>query len=258
MPRANSIRSCATLGGKGRGLQDGTERGLIERKADTRKWGLSMQIKIYTINVKLPGWLRRTLAIGVVSVVILGICAIVYAAAVTGQPDFVAGDHLSASSLNTHLGALQSQIDMANSKITAIQQTVLALPPSFGGSAMAVGSTDISVPGTLTSIPDMSVTLTTKGTSLLMLFDAPITSPDVAQVVIVFLVDGVYTRATVFSLPGTVSGQSMTADQTFHFLAKGLAPGSHTVTVGWYKNEGSPVQDGKSVQVRVLSVLDLP
>jgi hypothetical protein len=213
-----------------------------------------MQIKVYTINVKLPGWLRRTLAIGVVSAVILGICAIVYAAAVTGQPDFASGDPLSASSLNAHLGALQSQIDMANSKITAIQQTVLALPPSFGGSAKAVGSTDISVPGTLTSIPDMSVTLTTKGTSLLMLFDAPITSPDVAQVVMVFLVDGIYTRATLFSLPG----QSMTAVQTFHFLAQGLTPGSHTVTVGWYKNEGSPVQDGKSVQVRVLSVLDLP
>ena len=217
-----------------------------------------MQIKVYTINVKLPGWLRRALVLGVVPATILGICAIVYATAVTGQSDFTAGSPLSASSLNDHLGALQAQIDTANSKLTTIQQTLAALPPSFGSSAAAVGSTDISVPGTLTSIPDMSVTLTTKGTSLLMLFDAPITSPDVAQGVLVFFVDGVYTRATLFSLPGTVSGQPMTAVQSFHFLARGLTPGSHTVTVGWYENEGTPVQNGRSVQVRVLSVIDLP
>jgi hypothetical protein len=96
-----------------------------------------MQIKVYTINVKLPGWLRRTLVIGVVPAVILGICAVVYATAVTGQPDFVAGTSLSASSLNAHLGALQTQIDTANGKLAT------ALVPDSNGN-VGIGTTSPS------------------------------------------------------------------------------------------------------------------
>lgn len=108
-----------------------------------------MQIKVYTINVKLPRWFRRALVLGVVPAVVLGICAIVYATAVTGQPDFVAGSPLSASSLNAHLGALQAQIDTTNGQVVptgAVMAFDLAACPSgWTAYALAGGRTIVGV-----------------------------------------------------------------------------------------------------------------
>jgi hypothetical protein len=70
-----------------------------------------MKIKVYVIDVRLPRWLRRALLFGAVPLALLGLSALVYASAVTGQPDFNDGDILTAAALNAHLGALQNQIN---------------------------------------------------------------------------------------------------------------------------------------------------
>jgi microcystin-dependent protein len=70
-----------------------------------------MKIKVYVAEVRLPRWLRRVLFFGAVPLVTLGLSALVYASAVTGQPDYNDGDVLTAATLNAHLGALQNQIN---------------------------------------------------------------------------------------------------------------------------------------------------
>jgi hypothetical protein len=70
----------------------------------------NMRIKVYMVDVRFPRWVRPALAAAGVALVLVGLSAFVYAAAVKGQPDYKDGDVLTAASLNDHLAALQDQI----------------------------------------------------------------------------------------------------------------------------------------------------
>jgi hypothetical protein len=86
-----------------------------------------MKIRVYVVEFKAPRWARQALVIGGSALVVLGLSALVYAAAVNGQPDYTDGEVLTAASLNAHLGALQSQIDTANTNATDLAARVTAL-----------------------------------------------------------------------------------------------------------------------------------
>jgi len=102
-----------------------------------------MKIRVYVVDVKMPRWLRRTLMFGGVPAVILGLCALVYAAAVNGQVDFADGDVLTAATLNGHLAALQNQIQAPPPKsvvMTTLTAADLADTTKFSATGLGIGA----------------------------------------------------------------------------------------------------------------------
>jgi hypothetical protein len=69
-----------------------------------------MRVKVYVVDIPFPRWVRRALFWGGVPLAIIGLGALVYAAAVKGQLDFFDGQVLSAKDMNDHLAELQKQI----------------------------------------------------------------------------------------------------------------------------------------------------
>jgi len=97
-----------------------------------------MRIKVYTIELKLPRWLKRTLAAGAAAAALAGVGAVVRAASVPSLTVFNPGDTLSAASINANFKALQ---DAVNAPVTvpATSVTAGALP-----SGVTIGAAQVS------------------------------------------------------------------------------------------------------------------
>jgi hypothetical protein len=109
----------------------------------------TVRIKVYVVDVRLPRWLRRPFVFGAVLFLILGLGAIVYASAVNGQPDFTAGDVLTAAGLNARMGALQNQINAINSTTVnghALTGNVAVAYADISPGALANGTTATTQP----------------------------------------------------------------------------------------------------------------
>jgi hypothetical protein len=83
-----------------------------------------MQIKVYTIDVKLPRWLKRAVLFGAIpAAVMLG--AVHYLRAdVTVRHSFTNGQLLSASDINDNFSDLQSGLNSLAGTVTTLQGTV--------------------------------------------------------------------------------------------------------------------------------------
>lgn len=128
-----------------------------------------------------------------------------------------------------------------------------------GASVQAIGTTDISGAGSEVDMADMSITLTTVGTKLLVLFSAPFYGAHSSGIVPSFYyinIDGVNKRKTRGSTAGTESSNSE-IEATFQHLETGLTPGSHTVKIRW-NAPNTERQYGSTYGERILTVIDLP
>ena len=100
-----------------------------------------MRIKVYIVEVKAPRCVRRTLVLGGAAIAILGLSALVYAAAVNGQPDYNNGETLTAASLNARFAALQNQAPPPNSVVlTTLSAADLADTTKFSATGLGAGA----------------------------------------------------------------------------------------------------------------------
>jgi hypothetical protein len=128
-----------------------------------------------------------------------------------------------------------------------------------GASTQATGTTDIAGAGSEADMTNMSITLTTKGTKLLVIFSAPFanTASETTRSFLVYAnIDGTNKR-TIY---GKISQNGYSNDVfpvTFQHLETGLTPGSHTVKIRW-NTSADVYQYGATYSPRVLTVIDLP
>ena len=121
------------------------------------------------------------------------------------------------------------------------------------GISQVTGSTDIYPGGVEEDMTDMSITLTTIGTKLLVFFTAPFFAAVDSDWYIKTYIDGVakYTA----HLTGLATN---TFQQSMQWLETGLTPGSHTIKIRWYTGSGGLInQMGASGGKRVLTCQDL-
>jgi hypothetical protein len=89
-----------------------------------------MQIKVYTIEVKLPRWLKRVLVFaGIPAVVLLGVAVAVRAQStlpVSVQP-FGPTETLSALKMNTNFDILVGGINSLNTTVSSLQSSVASM-----------------------------------------------------------------------------------------------------------------------------------
>ena len=87
-----------------------------------------MQIKVYTIEFKLPRWVKRTLLFaGIPIAVLLGVGAAVRAAATfpVAVTTFSVDEILSADKLNTNLTTLRDGVNALNTSVEALKASSL-------------------------------------------------------------------------------------------------------------------------------------
>ena len=143
--------------------------------------------------------------------------------------------------------------------VTYVAAQIATVPKPFVPTApvQAIGSSDQNAPGSETDMPDMSITLTTKGTRLLCAFTAPFSAGGSSPWAYLKLyIDGSSVITTkVGSYSNTTSGYF---EGVINWLATGLTPGSHTIKIRWYYGGGSQIaQNGSTDGSRVLIVQDL-
>jgi hypothetical protein len=107
-----------------------------------------MKIKVYTIDVRAPQWLKRSAAFVILPVVVvLGVAAGVRAATVPTLVTFNPGDTLSAANINANFKALQDAVNaplsVAPSQITAgaLPSGVTLAPPQIAAGTLPSGVT---------------------------------------------------------------------------------------------------------------------
>jgi microcystin-dependent protein len=104
-----------------------------------------MQVKVYTIDVRFPRWLKRAIVFSAIpTAVLLG--AVHYLRADATVPNtFADGDTLSAAKMNASFNALQSGINTLSATVATLQGSIGAdsVPPgtisAFGGQAAPAG-----------------------------------------------------------------------------------------------------------------------
>jgi hypothetical protein len=100
-----------------------------------------MQIKVYTIDVRLPRWLKRTCVFGALpAVVVLGLTH--YLRADVPIPNsFNNGDTLSAQKLNDNFTAVATGINALGASVTTLQATAAANVTPPGAVVAFAGTT---------------------------------------------------------------------------------------------------------------------
>jgi len=125
-------------------------------------------------------------------------------------------------------------------------------------STQVTGTTDIAGSGSEVDMTDMSITLTTTGTKLLVIFSAPFKNTadgGPGDILVYINIDSSTVRKTKINQGG--SGYGNNSNVAFQHLATGLTPGSHTIKIRW--NAAANIyQYGSTFSERILTVLDLP
>lgn len=86
-----------------------------------------MKIKVYTVDVQLPRWLKRPLALSAITAVAaIAVVAAVRAAPASVPNTFVDGEALSAAKMNANFTALTSQLDATNGTLATVQERMVA------------------------------------------------------------------------------------------------------------------------------------
>jgi hypothetical protein len=122
-----------------------------------------MQIKVYTIEFKLPRWVKRTLLFaGIPLAVLLGVGAAVRAAVTfpVAVSSFAESETLSATKLNTNLTTLQDGVNSLNTTLTSQQSTISSLQTSVASLQASLST----VQGQLTSGDGVKASSLTSGT----------------------------------------------------------------------------------------------
>jgi hypothetical protein len=121
-------------------------------------------------------------------------------------------------------------------------------------SGIATGSTDITAPGTEGDMTDMSITLTTKGTQLFIMFDAAFQAvSDAAEGFLYLYLDGAKVKTRMIHM-----GQHHYFDSPcVNYLATGQTPGSHTVKIRWKVTANGIHQNAPVTGERTLIVMDM-
>jgi len=132
---------------------------------------------------------------------------------------------------------------------------VIAMIPSDRVASQATGTSTVTIPLTESDADNMSVTLTTTGTKLLVMFSATFYNPGADHYLSLYVyVDGVSKRFSYQDIASEVNNQHVNT----HWLETGLTPGSHTVKIRWKISDSSVVvQRGTTDGPRVLTVVDL-
>ncbi|HEX7598883.1 MAG TPA: hypothetical protein VF518_11755 [Polyangia bacterium] len=93
-----------------------------------------MQIKVYTIDLKLPRWLKRTMVLVVLPAILLvGIGAAVRAAVTfpVTVSTFAGGETLSSTKLNTNFGTLKDGLNQVQSSLVSTQSSLTSVQSSL-------------------------------------------------------------------------------------------------------------------------------
>ena len=99
-----------------------------------------MQIKIYTVDFRLPRWLKRTLIFaGVAAAILVGVSASIRAATPVAVTTYADGETLSAAKLNTNLANLKQGIDDLQTALSGVQGQ-LTSGTGVKASSIAAGS----------------------------------------------------------------------------------------------------------------------
>ena len=115
-----------------------------------------MKIKVYVVDVKLPRWLRRTLFFGGVPAVLLGLCALGFAALPAPvKTTFADGDVLNAEQVN----ALGKNVTDLDSRLVTLQNQVNTLSTNLGTANTNITSLQTAV-AAVTAFPGKAVWLT--------------------------------------------------------------------------------------------------
>lgn len=126
---------------------------------------------------------------------------------------------------------------------------------ALGQSSQAVGTDDISTTSTtFADMADMSITITTKGGNVLLMFCGTFQGAGSSEdLSVCFDIDGTPTA-------GLISATNIAADRTqsMQWLKTSLSAASHTFKVQWKTGSGTMYQRGSSRANRVFSAVELP
>jgi microcystin-dependent protein len=104
-----------------------------------------MQIKVYTIDVRFPPWLKRALVFGAIPAAVLLGTVHYLRADVTVPNTFADGETLSAAKMNANFNSMKTGLDALATTVTTLQGTVSssAVPPgtvvAFAGASTPTG-----------------------------------------------------------------------------------------------------------------------
>jgi hypothetical protein len=110
-----------------------------------------------------------------------------------------------------------------------------------------------------TDLANMSVTLTTRGRAVLLLFSAAFQVPAGGDVRLRFLADAtpVHLMPAAVGTPSSGTGGTLVLPLAMQTLVTGLSAGSHTFKVQWMAQSGTINQLGASGHVRTLTAVEL-
>ena len=166
--------------------------------------------------------------------------------------DTIDSQHYAAGSIDLeHMSANSIDSDQyVDGSIDAVHMAVGVL----GQSSQAVGTDDIeNTTGDWADMANMSITLTTVGRNVLLMFNAFITGSTDNTADLRFDIDG-----TPHAFARMDSATSSTGMQvSMQWLETSLAAGSHTFKVQWKDTSGTAEQEGSTIGERVLTAVEL-
>lgn len=156
------------------------------------------------------------------------------------------------NALNAATDALEAKVGINNSTVTTSLDWIVTNRQVFAG--IAVGTTSITSTTTEADMADMSITMTTKGTKLLCLFQASLSATAAGgnEVELYMNIAGNNKRT------GRCGIYTHSDSAFLLHLETGLSAGSKTIKVRWKTVGALHMTQPGTVSPRVLVVLDIP